>query len=268
MAISPAAADAERAGVTSIAGIPFNDIGFAATVERIVGWARDRSYGYVCTPNVDYIVRARREPDFRLALLDARLRVPDGMGVIYGSRLTGRPLARSVTGRLLPPAVVAAVRADPLPIAVFGGRAGVAHRAAAALERRGAVIADAFGPPMGFRVGSDDDARATARLAASGARIVFVGLGAPRQELWMRRVHTELESVLVGVGAGVDVLAGEVREAPPWMTRVGLEWLFRLAQEPRRLGRRYLVDDPRFFWWMLRARWAPELHHPMRPSST
>ena len=237
-----------------VAGIPLHDIGFDRTVQAIVEWARTGSSGYVCTPNVDYLVRAQRDPVFRTALLEARLRVPDGMGVIYGSWLSGRPLGATVTGRLLPEAVVIALEPDALPVAVFGGRRGVAARAARTLEQRGAVVVDAFGPPMGFVVGSAEDEAATARLRASGARVVFVGLGAPRQEVWMRRAQHELPSVLVGVGAGVDVLAGAVGAAPPWMTRVGLEWLYRLAHEPRRLGRRYLIDDPRFFWWMLRAR--------------
>jgi N-acetylglucosaminyldiphosphoundecaprenol N-acetyl-beta-D-mannosaminyltransferase len=84
---------------------------------------------------------------------------------------------------------------------------------------------------------------------------VFVGLGAPKQELWMARHSADLpRSVLVGVGAAIDVLGGRRLAAPKWMTQIGLEWLFRLANEPRRLARRYLWDDPRFFAWMLAAR--------------
>jgi len=108
---------------------------------------------------------------------------------------------------------------------------------------------------MKFVVGSDEDREATARLLASPARVIFVALGAPKQELWMERHAPELhDRVLVGVGAAVDVLGGRVREAPQWVTAYGLEWLFRLAQEPRRLSRRYIWDDPRFLWWMVQAR--------------
>ena len=242
--------------VTEIAGIGFHDIGPRETVRRIVERGRLGQAGYVCTPNVDYVVRSQRDPAFRAALLGADIRVPDGMWVIYGSRLAGRPLKASVTGRLLPGAVIAEMGDRQLPMALFGGPPGVAERAAGRLRAAGAVLVDAFGPSMRFVIGSDEDAGAVARIRESGARIVFVGLGAPKQEQWMLRHRDELDAVLVGIGAGLDVLAGRMREAPRWMTRIGAEWIFRLAQEPRRLGRRYLVDDPRFLWWMLRERFS------------
>lgn len=240
--------------VTAIAGIEFHDIGFAPTVDRIIEWARSGKRGYVCTPNVDYIVRSRRDPAFRDSILAADLRVPDGMWVIYGSRIAGRPLRATVTGRLLPQAVVRAMGDGQLPIALFGGPPGVAEGAAERLRANGALVVEAFGPGMDFVIGSEEDAVAVERIKRSGARIVFVGLGAPKQEGWMLRHRDELDVVLVGIGAGLDVLAGRVREAPSWMTRTGMEWAFRLAHEPRRLARRYLVDDPRFLWWMARER--------------
>jgi N-acetylglucosaminyldiphosphoundecaprenol N-acetyl-beta-D-mannosaminyltransferase len=108
---------------------------------------------------------------------------------------------------------------------------------------------------MGFQVGGTADAALVAKLASDPPSIVFVALGAPKQEIWMQEHAAELPgTVMVGVGAAFDVVAGRVREAPAWMTRVGLEWLFRLAQEPRRLARRYLVDDPWILWWAVAAR--------------
>jgi N-acetylglucosaminyldiphosphoundecaprenol N-acetyl-beta-D-mannosaminyltransferase len=250
------ACGSEERAVTTIAGIPFHDIGFSETVRRIVTRARAGQRGYVCTPNVDYVVRSRRDTAFRAAIVDADIRVPDGMWVIYGSHLAGRPLSGTVTGRLLPQGVVRAMDGDQLPMALFGGPPGVAAAAATRLGAAGGRVVEAFGPGMGFVIGSEEDEHAVRRLRDSGARIVFVGLGAPKQETWMRAHRDELDAVLVGIGAGLDVLAGRVREAPRWMTRTGTEWLFRLAQEPRRLSRRYLVDDPRFLWWMLRERFA------------
>jgi N-acetylglucosaminyldiphosphoundecaprenol N-acetyl-beta-D-mannosaminyltransferase len=117
------------------------------------------------------------------------------------------------------------------------------------------IVDPAFGPGMRFRVGSAEDRAAVAELKRSKARIIFVALGAPIQELWMAAHQQELPGrVLIGVGQAFDVLAGRRRAAPLWATHLGLEWAFRLIQEPRRLGRRYLIDDPRFFWWMLRQR--------------
>lgn len=239
-----------------LAGIPIDDIGMRGTAERIVAWSQDGSFGIVCTPNVDYLVRARRDPEFRAAILKARVRVPDGMGIIYGARLAGTRLRHTVTGRLLPKAVVEAADGEQVPIALFGAAPGVAERAAIALRAAGGNVVEAFGPKMGFVVGSAEDEEATARLAISGARVIFVGLGAPKQEAWMAVHEHELKSVLVGIGAGLDIIGGRVAEAPRWMTRLGLEWAFRLVHEPQRLARRYLVDDPPFFWWMIRARFS------------
>ncbi|MGA2512684.1 MAG: WecB/TagA/CpsF family glycosyltransferase [Candidatus Limnocylindrales bacterium] len=236
-----------------IAGIPVHNVTFEEAVKLIAGWVADGSGGAVCTPNVDHIVKAHRRPDFRAAVLGMRLRVPDGMGIVYGSRIAGTPLKGTVTGRLLPEAL-AETLGSATGLALFGGRPGVAQEAARVLQGRGARVDAALAPGMGFVVGSDEDAELTRRLRDSGAGVIFVCLGAPLQELWMARHAAELPAVLVGVGAAVDVLAGRSPSAPAWMTRLGIEWAFRLAHEPRRLARRYLRDDPRFFWWMLRQR--------------
>jgi N-acetylglucosaminyldiphosphoundecaprenol N-acetyl-beta-D-mannosaminyltransferase len=239
----------------TIAGIPIHDIGFDATVRAIADWARDGTGGYVYTPNVDDIVKSRRLPEFRRAVLGARLRVPDGMGIVYGSRLAGTPIRETVTGRLLPSAVARELGGRPPGVAFFGGRPGVTEAAAKVVRDAGGLVTLALSPSMGFRVGSDEDREMTRQLRDSGAGVVFVALGAPRQALWMAaHTHELSRSVLVGVGAAVDVLAGTSPAAPAWMTRVGLEWAFRLGHEPRRLARRYLIDDPRFFGWMLHDR--------------
>jgi N-acetylglucosaminyldiphosphoundecaprenol N-acetyl-beta-D-mannosaminyltransferase len=233
--------------------IQVDALGHEETVDRLVAWAADGSGGYVCTVNVDYVVRARRDPVLRDAVRGARLRVPDGMGIVYGSRLAGRALSQTVTGRLLPEAV--ARRPDGTPIGLFGGLPGTVERSAARVRDAGGSVSVAIEPPMGFEIGSDVDERAVLELRSSGTRLLFVGLGSPKQDLWMQRHAAELpEIVMVGIGSGIDVLAGAQPAAPRWMTRIGAEWAFRLAHDPRRLARRYLWDDPRFFWWMLRAR--------------
>ena len=238
-----------------IDGIPVHDVTFAEAVGLIADWARDGSGGYVYTPNVDDIVKARRDTAFRSAVLGARLRVPDGMGIVYGSRIVGTPLRGTVTGRLLPAAIGSALGGRPPGIALFGGRPEIVERARATLERAGALVTAAISPPMGLEIGSAADAEVTRQLAAGEPGVVFVSLGAPRQALWMARHAGDLPtSVLVGVGGAVDVLAGAVPTPPRWMTRVGVEWLFRLANDPRRLARRYLRDDPRFFSWMISQR--------------
>ncbi|HEX6655407.1 MAG TPA: WecB/TagA/CpsF family glycosyltransferase [Candidatus Limnocylindria bacterium] len=230
-----------------------DDVGFEGAVQRIVAWGRDRSGGYVCTPNVDYVVRARRDAAFRRIVMGARLRAADGMGIVYGSRLAGRRLSGTVTGRLLPVAV--ARNPDSPPLAMLGGSPGAAERAAGRLREAGGTVVAATSPPMGFEIGDETDQQALRVVMAADPAILFVGLGSPKQDQWMAEHARQLpRTVMVGIGAGIDVLAGMQPAAPAWMTSIGLEWAYRLAHEPRRLARRYLVDDPRFFWWMLRAR--------------
>jgi exopolysaccharide biosynthesis WecB/TagA/CpsF family protein len=236
-----------------IAGLPIHNVSFDQAVTLITRWASDGSGGTVYTPNVDDVVKAHRQADFRAAVMRMRLRVPDGMGVIYGSRIAGTPLRGTVTGRLLPEALAAAL-GPSVGIAIFGGKPGAAQAAGRVLESKGAHIAAALAPEMGFVVGSEEDLRLTKQLKDSGAGLIFVCLGAPRQALWMARHAAELPAVLVGVGAAVDVLAGKSPSAPAWMTRLGVEWAFRIYHEPRRLTPRYLWDDPRFFWWMIQER--------------
>lgn len=238
---------------TQIDTIVVDDLAFEGTVARIVAWGRERSGGYVCTPNVDYVVRARRDPAFRELVMRARLRVPDGMGIVYGARLAGRRLRGTVTGRLLPEALARHPRAPAL--ALFGGSPGAGERAAARLREAGGAVVATQSPPMGFTVGGDEDQAAVAAVRTADPAIVFVGLGSPKQDTWMALHADDLPgTVMVGIGAGIDVLAGIQPAAPGWMTRIGVEWAYRVMHDPRRLARRYLWDDPRFFWWMLRAR--------------
>ena len=250
---TPAAVSEAPLPSVDIAGVPVHNVTFDEAVKLIAGWVADGSGGTVYTANVDDVVKTRRLADFRAAVLSMRLRVPDGMGIVYGSRIAGTPLRGTVTGRLLPEALAAALGREAR-FAFFGGKPGVAEKAARVLESRGARIAAALAPGMGFVVGSDEDVELTRQLRESRASVIFVCLAAPRQALWMARHAAELPAVLIGVGAAVDILAGRSPSAPAWMTRLGVEWAFRLVHEPRRLARRYLWDDPRFFWWMLRQR--------------
>lgn len=242
-----------------IGDLTIHDVSFTETVDRIVRWAAERSGGYVCTPNVDYVVRSRRDAEFRQAIQAARLRVPDGMWMVYASRLAGRGLRGTVTGRLLLPSVAEIAIREGLCLGLFGAATGVADQVRGVLERThsGIRVVAAITPPTPFEVGGPADQRAVAELKRASPDIIFVALGAPKQEIWMQRHQADLEgAVSVGVGAAFDIVAGRFREAPRWMTRHGFEWLFRLVQEPRRLARRYLLDDPWILYWALKMRLA------------
>lgn len=235
--------------------IPVHDVTFNEALALIVAWAREGSGGYVTTPNVDHVVRAHSDRRFREIVHRARLRVPDGMGIVYGSWLAGTPFRGAVTGRLLPEAIALRTRADPVPVALIGGRGDAPVKAAARLNRMGARVVAAVSPPMGFEIGGEADQAAVAQLVGAEPRIVYVGLGAPKQETWMARHQAELPgAVMIGVGYAIDVLGGVTPAAPGWMTRVGLEWAFRMLRDPRRIAKRVFLGTPRFMWWMLRAR--------------
>jgi N-acetylglucosaminyldiphosphoundecaprenol N-acetyl-beta-D-mannosaminyltransferase len=247
----------KQARVREIADLEIHDITFDETVSEILARVSEGTGGYVCTPNVDYVVRARRDPAFRSAIMGAFLRVPDGMWIIYASRLARRPLRGTVTGRLLVPALAERARDRSLPIALYGAPPGVAEEASKALQRKfpDLAVVSASAPPMGFKIGSPEDMAEADVLRSLSPAILFVALGAPRQEQWMQRHAPDFDgTVLVGIGAAFDIIAGRFREAPRWMTQLGLEWAFRLAQEPRRLARRYLVEDPWILLWALRTR--------------
>jgi N-acetylglucosaminyldiphosphoundecaprenol N-acetyl-beta-D-mannosaminyltransferase len=243
--------------VVTVAGLPILDVSFQQTVDLILQWATDGSGGYVCTPNADYVVRAQRDAAFREAICGARIRVPDGMWIVYAARLAGLSLGGTVTGRLLLPAVAKRARAQDLSIALFGAAPGVAEQAAATLRGRfpDLDVRATISPPMGIRIGSAEDLAGVNVLREAAPSIIFVGLGAPKQEIWMQQHSADFPgTVMVGVGQAFDVVAGHRREAPGWATRLGFEWVFRLVQEPRRLGRRYLVDDPWIIGWAIQQR--------------
>ena len=240
-----------------IDSVDVHDVDFDETVELVVRWAREGSGGYVSTPNVDHLVRARRDPKFRELVMGARLRIPDGMGIIYGSHIRGTPLRGPVTGRALPEAIVVATAPDTPPIALLGGRDYAPRVATERLTALGGNVVAAISPKMGFEIGGPEDVAAVRELQAAEPRILVVGLGAPKQETWMARHQADLpRTVMLGIGQTIDILGGRVPAAPRWMTRVGLEWAFRMLRDPRRIGRRVFIDDPPFFWWMLRARFA------------
>jgi N-acetylglucosaminyldiphosphoundecaprenol N-acetyl-beta-D-mannosaminyltransferase len=242
----------------SIGDLTIHDVTTAEAHEIIDRWlASPDRVRLACTPNVDYVIRAGRNATFRDAIEACDLRLPDGMWIVYASRIAGRPLRGSVTGRLLLPHYAAACAAAGGSIALVGAGPGVAAAAAQRLQAasHGLRVVAAISPPMGFIVGSPEDDAIVAELVRVAPAMIFVALGAPKQEVWMAQHRDQLgPAVVIGVGQAFDVVAGAVREAPPWMTRIGMEWAFRLAQQPRRLARRYLIDDPWILWWAIRTR--------------
>lgn len=222
-----------------------------AVVERAIGGAPG---AYVCLTNVHTTVESGRFREVREAADGAYLSVPDGMPLAWILRRRGYPQTEKVTGIEYMPLVVASGVDVGLRHYLYGGSAGVADRAARRLERivPGTHVVGASSPPFA-EVDRWPLDELRSEIDRTRPHVLWVGLGAPKQELWMARMSRVLDvPVMIGVGAALDYLAGTKPPAPTFMRHVGLEWLFRLAAEPRRLWRRYLVTNSTFVWRLLR----------------
>ncbi|HEX3511605.1 MAG TPA: WecB/TagA/CpsF family glycosyltransferase [Solirubrobacteraceae bacterium] len=205
--------------------------------------------GYVTAAAVNLVMSAHEDPETRAAVLAATLAVPDGQPLVWALRLLGHRRATRVYGPDLMLAFCARAAERGIPMYLYGGRT---PEALDLLERRllerfpGLRIVGRNSPP--FRpLSPQEDELAIADIDRSGAAVVWVGTGQPKQEIWMRDMRPRLRApLLVGVGAAFDFHAGLVPQAPAWMQRAGLEWAFRLSREPRRLWRRYARYNPMF----------------------
>jgi N-acetylglucosaminyldiphosphoundecaprenol N-acetyl-beta-D-mannosaminyltransferase len=217
------------------------------TADTVLELARAGAGGMICVANVHVVMEAFGDPELRRAINGSDRVTPDGVPLVWALRLLGVRSARRVYGPTLTLEVCRRAEAQGIPVGFYGGSPRVLEDLQAALRRRFPRLQVAFAcsPPF-RRLDENEEREMTAAIEASGARILFVGLGCPKQERWMARQRERLSCVTIGVGAAFDFLAGAKRQAPVWMQRAGLEWLFRLASEPHRLWRRYLVQNPRF----------------------
>jgi N-acetylglucosaminyldiphosphoundecaprenol N-acetyl-beta-D-mannosaminyltransferase len=227
---------------------------------RIVAWAKMGESRYVCVAAVNNVMEAHDDPRFRQVMNNADLVTPDGMPLVWGLRRLGVQAQTRVYGPDLTPLVLAQAERDAIPVGFYGGAPEVLKALIAQVARRWPrlEISYTWSPP--FReLTPEEDEEVVRAVNASGTRILLVGLGCPRQEIWMAQHRDRVAAVMVGVGAAFDFLAGTKKQAPPIMQRAGLEWGFRLATEPRRLWRRYLRQNPRFallFALQLAAAWV------------
>jgi N-acetylglucosaminyldiphosphoundecaprenol N-acetyl-beta-D-mannosaminyltransferase len=210
----------------------------------------------VFTPNVDHIVLADENERFRRAYGAADLSLVDGMPVLWASHLVGPALPEKISGSDLVRPLLDRARRNGWRVYLFGGAKGAAARAAERLcaDLPGLIIVGWDDQRVQIDPDPADRDAIVSGISALRPDLVLVALGAPKQEIWMHDNLSALRpAVLVAVGATLDFIADFVKRAPRWMSRVGLEWLFRLTQEPRRLARRYLLRDPRFLWILART---------------
>ncbi|WP_372422887.1 WecB/TagA/CpsF family glycosyltransferase [Salinarimonas chemoclinalis] len=231
-----------------ILGVDVAMVNVRRALDEVAGFVARRETRTVCFSDVHSIMRAQEDPAHRAALAAADLVMPDGQPLAWTGRLRGHAGVERVCGPDFLTAFCRATAAQGWGHYFYGGADGVAHALAERLAAQapGLVVAGAETPP--FRALSEEERQETlARIRASGARVLWVGLGCPKQEKWLHDNGPALEGIVcLGVGAAFDFATGRVRRAPRVMRRLGLEWLHRLASEPRRLWRRYLVLAPRF----------------------
>ena len=228
-------------------GVPVDALDFNDVVELLTERMIAGSGGYVVTPNVDHLVKARRDPALRRIYLEATLSLADGVPMVWLSKALGLPVREKVSGSdLLVPLLASAADAGA-PVFVLGSAPAVAARATEVARRQfpKLEIVGSSSPMIHLDGDQGEVVAALETAERAGARLVVVALGCPKQELVMFRHGWRVpEATFVGVGASMDFLAGEVRRSPRLLSTLGLEWAFRLCQEPRRLWRRYLLDGP------------------------
>ena len=225
-------------------GVLIDRVDRHGALERIHGFLETEGTHQIITVNLDFLYLAEQDAAFRATINDADLAVPDGMPLIWLSRLMGTPLAGRVTGvELVNESLHIAARAG-VGVFLLGGTPQVAAAAAerVRVQHPGLSVTE-YAPPFGPFSPSEDE-RIVTMIQEARPGFLFVALGAPRQDVWIRQHRERLGvPVAMGVGCVLDLLAGATSRAPTWMQSAGLEWSYRLLKEPRRLWRRYLKDD-------------------------
>lgn len=264
--LTRASADAARqANPIAILGVPFDNVTTAQTLARIEAMIASRQPHYAATANVDFVVQALDDVELRRILLDAHLVLADGMPLVWASRWLGNPLPERVTGSDLVPRLLVEAEQKGWRVFFLGGTETSVAAAAANVRAKHPhlQLVGAYSPPFRLLLEMNHE-DILGRIRAARPDILLVAFGCPKQEKWIN-MHYRAAGVplSIGVGATIDFLAGTVSRAPRWMQRSGLEWVYRMLQEPRRLFRRYTAD----LWgfgraiarqgWQLRPRSAP-----------
>jgi N-acetylglucosaminyldiphosphoundecaprenol N-acetyl-beta-D-mannosaminyltransferase len=214
---------------------------------RVARWAREGRSAYVCVATVHMVMEAFDSSAFLRTVNGADLVTPDGRPLVWALRSLGVKDATQVRGTDLTTHVVERAAREGLPIGLYGGTPDLLERFVGILERRypGVRVVCRIAPPFRPLTPEEDEA-VIEEILSSGARILFVGIGCPKQERWMEAHKERIPAVMLGVGAAFDFHTGRVRQAPGWIQVAGLEWLFRLLMDPRRLWKRYVRHNPRF----------------------
>ena len=231
---------------------------FPAALDQVGELITRGNGGYVVTPNVDHVVQAEHSEELRAAYEGASLSLVDGQPLMWLSKLMGEPFPQKISGSDFVPQLMEMAAKNGWRVLFLGAAEGVGTKAAEVLRRRepNLQIVATLSPSFGFDAEPEERAQVLHAVREAKPDLVVMALGCPRQERLMHRWKDDLApAVAIGSGATLDFIAGNVSRSPVWMSNVGLEWLYRLVREPRRLAHRYLVRDPEILkvaWQMLR----------------
>jgi exopolysaccharide biosynthesis WecB/TagA/CpsF family protein len=215
--------------------------------------------GFVITPNVDHLMKLQHDAEFRYVYSQADYRVCDSQILMYAARFLGTPLKEKISGSDFFPHFCRYHRSNPgIKVFLLGGAPGVAESARQNVNRRVGrdIVVAAHSPSFGFERNYRECLEIVDQINASGATVLAVGVGAPKQEKWIEKHRALLPNIKIflAVGAALDFEAGNIQRAPKWVSNIGMEWLFRISRDPKRLWKRYLVEDVPFFGLLLKQK--------------
>jgi exopolysaccharide biosynthesis WecB/TagA/CpsF family protein len=250
----------ERPAIAML-GVTFDNVSLWDAVLRMEDMIATREPHYIVTANVDFLVQARRDEELRRILLDAHLVLCDGTPLVWMSRLLGNALPERAAGSDLVPPLIRHAVLNKHRLFFLGATPEANAQAIANVRKQfPAAVVDGYSPP--FRpLSKMDDEEIAGRIRAAQPDILFVAFGCPKAEKWMAAHFKSLGvPVTIGIGGTIDFLAGRIKRAPLWMQRAGIEWIFRLWQEPGRLFARYATDLWQFSWAMAWQLWLMKIH--------
>ena len=227
------------------------------TLQAVDSLISENKSAYVVTPNVDHIVKLETDQELQAAYANASLILTDGKPLLWIAKWYGTPIKEKISGSDLFPLLCDMAAKKGYRMFFLGAAEGVAAKAAQSLSERytGLQVVGTYSPPFGFEKDSVEMDKIKAMIQEAKPDILIVGLGCPKQEIFMYHHCQELcVPVSFGLGASFDFEAGNVKRAPKWMANHGLEWLFRITQDPKRMAKRYLVDDRKIVGLALKYR--------------
>lgn len=236
-----------------VLGCPFDAISFDDVVARIRRAVLENRRLHIVTGNIDFVMKAKRDPVFAEEIRRSDLVTADGVPILWAASLLGTPLRGRVNGTDLVWKCAEISAETGCAVALIGAAPGVAPRAAKKMQER-FPQASIYAIHTPFQLGPRENAEMVGQIKAVNAKIILAALGAPKQERWLQAHLDECEAkVGIGIGASFDMICGDMPRAPRWMRENGLEWFHRMLLEPKRLGRRYLIEDSPFIFHFIAA---------------